>query len=148
MAEVYRYRCYYMKPTREIQGCTNELLLYETDSLQKAEAYVDMIWETEVFDVCALDTFTETYVYYKRHKQEVLKPHEERYGVHLTHCCPGCCKYGQDDICPVSNEVVPPKYKCEDCTCEHFNPIPEPDKWWNSLSQDQKELAYKLYLDF
>jgi len=32
-----------------------------------------------------------------------------------THCCKVCgCKYGYDD-CPVTNNLVEPKYKCWDC---------------------------------
>ena len=75
---------------------------------------------------------------------KILGPHDRGFGVHVTHCCPGSCKYG-DDECPVSAGVVKPEYECEDCNCEVFHPEVKFDRWWEGLKDHEKE---KMYLTF
>jgi hypothetical protein len=59
----------------------------------------------------------------------------EDWPVHLNHCCPGHCKYSDDD-CPVALRLVLPLYKCEDCTCAEMNPsaLLEAELWVKSMS--------------
>lgn len=77
--------------------------------------------------------------------KKILEPHDPHFGVHLTHCCPGSCKYSQDDECPVSARVVKPMYECEDCTCEVFHPEVRFDRWWEGLQDQEKE---KIHNEF
>jgi hypothetical protein len=73
------------------------------------------------------------------------------YMVHITHCCPLGCKYGDDD-CPVVLGKAPAKYQCESCTCELSNQsaskIPDSaekeNAWWDSLTLDEKKRVYIL----
>jgi len=40
---------------------------------------------------------------------------DRQFGVHATHCCSvHGCKYGQDDVCPVTNGLDD-GVRCEDC---------------------------------
>lgn len=68
----------------------------------------------------------------------------EGWGVHVTHCCSGHCKYGEVDTCPVATDKIAPAYKCEDCTCLEMNPgaDKEAENWWNSLTPEQKTQVY------
>lgn len=74
---------------------------------------------------------------------QVLEPGDRAYGVHLTHCCPGHCKYGEVEICPVAQNIVHPKYECEDCQCSVFHPELKPLRWWESLTLEQQANIYE-----
>jgi hypothetical protein len=63
---------------------------------------------------------------------------------HRTHCCTRGCKYG-DEHCPVANEFEEGAYECEDCSCSKFHPELRFDHWWESLSQEQKEIVFNDY---
>ena len=71
----------------------------------------------------------------------------EDWGVHLTHCCPGHCKYGEVDVCPVATLKADPIYKCEDCTCLAMNPEAANDanKWWAALSDADKASVFLMF---
>lgn len=71
---------------------------------------------------------------------------DQHYLVHKTHCCPGHCKYGEVDICPVAQHMTLPEYKCEFCTCSAMNPgaLEKAEAWWKGLSDSMKTY---LYLD-
>lgn len=68
---------------------------------------------------------------------------------HRTHCCQEYgCKYG-DVHCPVANGFEEAAYECEDCDCTKFHPETRFDKWWESLTQEQKETVFNdLYGEF
>lgn len=73
-----------------------------------------------------------------------LEPNDRSYMVHVTHCCPDHCKYGDDEVCPVALRAVEPQYRCEDCTCLEMNPGAEvkANAWWAGLSDSQKTRLY------
>jgi hypothetical protein len=74
----------------------------------------------------------------------ILTEKDRGYSVHLTHCCPGHCKYGEVDSCPVAQKQVLPTYRCEDCTCLEMNPeaLPLAEAWLKSLTAAQKVRLY------